>query len=131
VRTKYGDFSVTNEVPEIMITVGVLLSVTSEAIARTLGVIPPPRTAILSEPMSSSTIRFETSGAPVSSFTISWIFRPATVSPCWAIYTGRAHCGGKCHSDRGWGKTKETVDMNVRATLEDYVLTGLKRYDEA
>jgi hypothetical protein len=21
--------------------------------------------------------------------------------------------------DRGWGKTKETVDMNVRATLED------------
>ena len=43
VRTKYGDRSVTIEVPDTMITVAVLLSVTNGAIASALGVSPPPR----------------------------------------------------------------------------------------
>ena len=85
VRTKYGDRSVTIDVPETITTVAVLLSLTNGAIASTFGVSPPPRMATLSETIISWVIRFELSGTLASSLTISSILRPATMSPCRAI----------------------------------------------
>ena len=42
-RTKYGDFVVVIEAPELMTRVGILASVTSGAMASAVGVIPTPR----------------------------------------------------------------------------------------
>ena len=61
---------------------GTLACVASGAVARASGVRPKPASTLaFSLTISSWASRFVTSATPVSSFTMSWIFLPATVSP--------------------------------------------------
>ncbi|MDT4884967.1 hypothetical protein FQZ97_1211520 [compost metagenome] len=70
------------EVAAAITTSGVLDCVATGAVAKASGVRPKPAsTCTLSLITSSCAMRLVTSGAPVSSFTISCTFLPATVSP--------------------------------------------------
>ncbi|MCY1209634.1 hypothetical protein D9M68_576390 [compost metagenome] len=75
------------EVAAAITTCGVFDCVASGAAASAAGVMPKPAiTLTLSLTMSSCARRLVTSGRPVSSFTISSTFLPATVSPFCAMY---------------------------------------------
>ncbi len=87
VRTTYGDASVIIDEPAAITISGTFACVASGATAIAIGVSPKPaRNATLSL-TSSCAMRFETSGVPVSSFTISSIRFPATVAPCSCTYS--------------------------------------------
>jgi hypothetical protein len=74
------------EVAAAITTIGVLDCVAMGAVARAEGVMPKPASTLtLSLTTSSCARRRVVSGSEVSSFTISWIFLPATVSPFCAM----------------------------------------------
>ena len=84
----YGDFVVMIEVAAFMMIIGTFASVATGATASAFGVSPKPtRKSTLSRVTSSCASRFATSGAgPPTSFWITSIFLPATVSPWSFMY---------------------------------------------
>ena len=84
VRAMYGDFVVMIDVAALKITIGFFAWVATSATASASGVSPnPARKSTLSWTTSSCARRLATSGdGPPVSLTMSWTFRPATVSPC-------------------------------------------------
>ena len=87
VRMMKGEASVMLEVAAAMTTNGVLDCVAIGAVARARGVRPKPASTLtLSFTTNSCAMRLVTSGALVSSLTISSTFLPATVSPFCAMY---------------------------------------------
>ncbi len=69
-------------VPAAITTSGTFACVASGATASAIGVSPNPATkATLSLTISSWAMRFDTSGVPVSSFTINSTVLPATLAP--------------------------------------------------
>ena len=74
------------DVAAAITTCGVFDCVAMGATASASGVRPKPASTLtLSFTTSSCARRLVTSGRPVSSFTISSTFLPATVSPFWAM----------------------------------------------
>lgn len=77
-----------DEVAAAITTVGTLARVDSGAVAMASGVRPNPASApTLSRTISSCASRLVVSATEASSLTISSILRPATSSPCSAIYS--------------------------------------------
>ena len=86
VRTTKGEACVMLEVAAAITTIGVLDCVANGAVAKASGVRPKPaNTLTLSFTTNSWAMRLVTSGALVSSLTMSSTFLPPTVSPFCAM----------------------------------------------
>ena len=86
VRTMNGDFSVIDEVPADITTIGTFAWVAIGAVEKASGVRPKPAMTLTpSFTTSSWAMRLVWSGTPPSSLTISSICLPATSSPWVAM----------------------------------------------